>query len=280
MVCWASAFVAMRVAVRSFPPQEAALLRFASAGAALGALALVRRMPLPALRDIPRFAMLGLVGHALYNLALAEGQTHVPAASAGFIIASAPIWMVLMAAATGRHERPSVIGVGGMLLSLLGVGLISIGRGGALVLDASALVLLAAAVMQAAYSMAQRPLLLRYTALQVSTLTVLAALLWLLPFAPRALARAVHAPWPHTASALFLGIVPTAVGYSTWSVAMQHLAPSVAGSFLYLVPAVVVLLAWALLGEVPAAITVVGGALVVVGVVVVQRLGGARAGAR
>src|SRR5689334_22152018 len=73
VACWASAFVALRVALRTFPPQEVAVLRFVSAAAALGALALVKRMPLPALRDLPRFALLGLVGHALYNLALARG---------------------------------------------------------------------------------------------------------------------------------------------------------------------------------------------------------------
>ena len=275
VVCWASAFVAMRVAVRSYPPQAVALLRFVAAAAALGVLALVQRMPLPALRDLPRFALLGLVGHALYNLALAQGQAHVPAATAGFIIASAPIWMVLMAAPMGQ-ERPTAAGAGGMLLSLAGVGLISVARGAALVLDASALVLLAAAVMQAAYSMAQRPLLRRYSALQVSTLSVLTALAWLAPFAPRALVHAAHAPWQHTAAAVFMGIVPTAIGYSTWSAAMRRLPPSVAGSFLYLVPAVVVALAWALLGEVPAAMSVAGGGLVVAGVVIVQRLGQGR----
>lgn len=57
---------------------------------------------------------------------------------------------------------------------------------------------------------------------------------------------------------------------------MRRLSPSVAGSFLYLVPAVVVVLAWALLGEVPAAMSVAGGGLVVVGVVIVQRLGRSR----
>jgi drug/metabolite transporter (DMT)-like permease len=52
---------------------------------------------------------------------------------------------------------------------------------------------------------------------------------------------------------------------------MKHLPPSGAGSFLYLVPAVVVVLAWALLGEIPTALSVAGGGLVVAGVVIVQR---------
>jgi drug/metabolite transporter (DMT)-like permease len=54
---------------------------------------------------------------------------------------------------------------------------------------------------------------------------------------------------------------------------MRHLAPSAAGSFLYLVPAVVLVLAWTILGELPSPLSVAGGVLVVAGVVVVQRLG-------
>jgi drug/metabolite transporter (DMT)-like permease len=271
VVCWASAFVAIRVAVRSFTPAEVAWLRFCAAAAALGFVALFTRMPMPRARDLPALAGLGLVGHALYNLALAWGQARVPAANASFIVSSAPIWMVVLAAGLGQ-ERPRPARVLAMLVSLTGVALIAVGRGGRLVLDPPALVVVAASVMQAVYSMGQRPLLCRYTALQVSTFTVFAALVWLTPFAPTAIGHLVERPWSHGAAALFLGAVPTAVGYSTWAIAMRNLSPSSAGSFLYLVPAVVLALAWAVLGELPTGLAVIGGALVVIGVVAVQRL--------
>jgi len=271
VVCWASAFVAIRVAVRSFAPEEVAWLRFCSAAVVLGVIALVTRMPLPRARDLPALAGLGLVGHALYNLALAWGQARVPAADASFIISSAPIWMVVLAAGL-RQERPSVARAAAMLVSLGGVALIAMGRGGRLVLDPPALVVVAASVMQAVYSMGQRPLLSRYSALQVSAFTVFAALIWLTPFEPTAVRHLFVRPWSHGAAALFLGVVPTAVGYSTWAVAMRNLSPSSAGSFLYLVPAVVLVLAWAILGEFPPGLSVAGGVLVVIGVVAVQRL--------
>jgi len=271
VVCWASAFVAIRVAVRSFTPEDVAWLRFGSAAVVLGLIALSTRMPLPRARDLPALAGLGLVGHALYNLALAWGQARVPAASASFIISSAPIWMLVLAAGL-RQERPSAARVLAMLVSLAGVALIAVGRGGHLVLDPPALVVVAASVMQAIYSMGQRPLLSRYSALQVSTFTVFAALLWLTPFAPNAIRHLFERPWSHGAAALFLGVVPTAVGYSTWASAMRNLSPSSAGSFLYLVPAVVLAHAWAVLGEFPSGLAVTGGVLVVIGVVAVQRL--------
>lgn len=277
VVSWASAFVAIRVALRSFPAEEIAWLRFLAASSVLGVIAVVTRMPRPAVRDLGRIAGLGLIGHALYNLALARGQTQVPAATASFIIASAPIWMVLFSVAL-RHERPKLAPIVGMLVSFSGVALIALGRAGHLVLDWPALIVVAAAAMQAAYSVGQRPLLARYSALQVSTFTVFAGLLWLSPFAPSALRHLAERPLKHGAAALFLGVVPTAVGYSTWAMALKHLAPSAAGAFLYLVPGVVLLMAWLILGELPAVLAAAGGLLVVVGVVVVQRA--TRAGAR
>jgi uncharacterized membrane protein len=108
--------------------------------------------------------------------------------------------------------------------------------------------------------------------LQQATFSVIAALLWLTPFGPSALRHLTEHPWTHGAAALFLGVVPTAIGYSTWAVAMKSLAPSAAGAFLYLVPAVVLGLAWAFLGELPNAMAVLGGALVLAGVIAVQRL--------
>jgi len=271
VICWASAFVAIRVAVRSFTPQEVAWLRFFSAALVLGVFALLTKMPPPRARDLPALAGLGLVGHALYNLALAWGQTRVPAASASFLIASAPIWMLTMSAALGL-ERLAAGRLFAMMVSLGGVALIAVGRGGSLVLDPPALIVVAASLMQAVYSMGQRPLLDRYAPLQISAFTVFAALLWLTPFAPSAIGRLLVAPWPHGLAALFLGVVPTAVGYSTWASAMSSLSPSSAGAFLYLVPAVVLVLAWAILGEFPPSLAITGGVLVVAGVIAVQRL--------
>jgi drug/metabolite transporter (DMT)-like permease len=272
VVCWASAFPAIRIAIRHFGPLEVAFLRALAASVVLVAIALARRTGWPAWRDLPFFAGLGLVGHALYTATLSLGQTRVPSAAASFLIASAPIWMVLIGRLCGA-ERLSRWGLSGLLVSLAGVFIISLGRGGALRVDAHALIVLAAAVLQAAYSMGQRPLLARYSGLQVVTFCAVAAALGFLPWAGSALAQFATAGALSRASVLFLGVVPTAVGYWTWADANRHLPVSVAGSFLYLVPPVALLIGWAALGEAPSLLSLGGGALVVGGVAMVQRLG-------
>jgi len=272
VLCWASAFPAIRIAVRGFGPLEVAFLRASAAGLALGAIAVVRREGLPALRDLPVLAGLGLVGHSLYTATLSLGQTRIPAATASFLIASAPIWMVLIGRLTGT-ERVTRWGMAGLLVSLTGVLLISLGRGGALRLNRYALVVLGAAVLQAVYSMGQRPVLARCSGLQMVTFAALFAALGFLPWSGRALAQFAQAGAGPRGAVLFLGVVPTAVGYWTWAGANRHLRASAAGSFLYLVPPVALLLGWAVLGETPTALALGGGLLVIAGVAMVQRLG-------
>jgi drug/metabolite transporter (DMT)-like permease len=272
VVCWASAFPAIRIAVRTFGPLEVAFLRALAASLALGGIALARRAALPAWRDLPMLAVLGVLGHSLYTATLSLGETHIPSAAASFLIASAPIWMVLVGRVSGS-EKVTRWGLAGLVVSLSGVFVISLGRGGALQLNGYALVVLAAAVLQAVYSMGQRPLLTRYSGLQVVTWCAVFAALAFLPWAGPAFAQFARAGTGPRCCVLFLGVVPTAVGYWTWADANRHLSASAAGSFLYLVPAVALFIGWLVLGEAPTLLSLAGGALVVGGVVMVQKLG-------
>jgi len=53
LVLWASAFAGVRAALTGYPPGDLVLLRFLIASACLAVWALVSRMPLPRLRDLP-----------------------------------------------------------------------------------------------------------------------------------------------------------------------------------------------------------------------------------
>jgi drug/metabolite transporter (DMT)-like permease len=122
LLTWASAFVAIRYAVRAFPPASLALLRFAVASVTLALITLptgrvsLRGMPR---RDVLVFLVIGLFAIAIYHPALNAGERTVSAGAASLLINTGPIWTALIATAF-LGERLGVKGWIGTALAFLG----------------------------------------------------------------------------------------------------------------------------------------------------------------
>ncbi|SFL15563.1 DMT family transporter [Geodermatophilus ruber] len=72
---------------------------------------------------------------------------------------------------------------------------------------------------------------------------------------------------------VYLGVVPTALAFSTWAYALARTDAGKLGVTTYLVPPLVIALGWLLLDEVPPALAVVGGAVCLAGVALSRRRG-------
>lgn len=269
VILWASAFPGIRAALPHYTPFHVALLRYATASLVLGAYALSTRMRLPALRDLPRFAILGLLGIAYYNVALNGGEMRVPSAEASFLVASAPVFMALEALLLLK-ERVHLRGWVGIAICCAGITLITISQATGFRVDGWALLVLSAALAQSLYSTGQKALLNRYTAFECTAYAIWIGTIFLLPFSLGILTEIRLAPFAATGAAIYLGIFPGAVGYVSWAYALSRLTGSMAGSFLYLVPLVALGIAWLWLGEVPSFSIFWGGLLVLAGVVLVN----------
>lgn len=276
VVLWASAFVAIRAALPGYSPAHLALLRFLVASAVLAMHALITHLRMPAVRDLPRIVVVGLVGVTGYNLALNSGEQSVTAGVASLLVNTGPIWTALIAMVL-LGERLRAWGWVGIAVSFAGAVTIVVGERGGLdgqaPLGMGALLILVAAVLLSLYSVLQKPLLAHYRPVEVVTYAIWAGTLALLPFGiglPQAVASA---PIAATAAVVFLGIGPAALAYVAWAVALTRLPAGRAASFLYLVPAVAIGVAWLWLGEVPDRVALAGGALAIGGVMIVGFLG-------
>ena len=118
---------------------------------------------------------------------------------------------------------------------------------------------------------AQKPLLERTSALQVTFLACVVGAVACLPFAPALVREAGDAGADSLAWTVYLGVVPTAIGFTTWAYALKRTSAGKAGATTYLVPPVAVLLGWAILGETPPVLALLGGALCLAGVIVTRR---------
>lgn len=272
IVCWASSFVGIRAGLHAYTPVHLALLRYLTASIVLAFYALVRRMPLPRGRDIPGLAITGIVGIALYNVMLNTGELSVSAGISSFLVNTAPILTALLAMVFLK-ERLRIWGWVGILVCIIGVAIITSGTSDGFHFSAGIWFVLSAALAQSLYFVWQKPYLARYSPLQCTTYAIWIGTLALLVFSPGLMANIGAASWSATAAVLYLGIFPAALGYVSYAYALARIPATRASSFLYLVPAVTLGIAWFWLGESPTWLALIGGVIAISGVIIVNIFG-------
>jgi drug/metabolite transporter (DMT)-like permease len=171
------------------------------------------------------------------------------------------------------QERLTRLGWGGILLAFAGVALIALSGGGGLHFTPGALLILLSAVAAAAYNILSKKGLRRYTALEFTSYAIWAGTLPMFIFLPGLIRQFRVAAPPATFAVVYLGIFPAAIAYALWNYALSRMPASLLSTFLYLAPVIAIFIAWVWLGEIPALLTVLGGAIAVLGVILVQTKG-------
>ena len=264
VLLWASAFPAITVAVRTLGPAGLAVARLSVASVTLLLVAPLLGVRVPRARDLPLIALCGLAGMTGYQLLLNAGERVVPAGTASLLIATAPVYASLLAVGfLGEHATRRRWA--GSAIALAGTAVIAVSHG--LGFGTSALLVLAAAVLQAIFHTAQKPLLARYTGFEVTAYAMWAGTVFILPWTGSLLRALPHAGGAAIGSAIFLGVAPSAAGFAAWAYAMARMDVGRATLSLYLVPAAASLISLVWLGQVPGPVELAGGAVALGGVV-------------
>ena len=274
VVLWASAFVSIRSAGAAYSPGALALGRLLAGAIVLGGIAAVRRVGWPPRAAWPGILISGVLWFGAYMVVLNWGEREVDAGTAAMVVNVGPILIALLGARLLGEGLPRWL-LAGLAVSFAGavvVGWSMSGGGRSSVLGVLLCVL--AAVAYACGVVAQKPALRHASALQVSTFGCLVGLLACLPFAGVLAGEVARAPLGATLNVVYLGVFPTALAFTTWAYALARTSAGRMGATTYVVPALVVLMSWLFLGEVPAWLTLAGGALCLAGVAV------SRAGSR
>ena len=280
MVFWGSAFATSKMLVLEVAPEVGAVLRFGF-GSLLMMAILFRRAakPIPARADWGRLALVSLVGVTGFNTLFFRGLSLAPASDAGMIIPTmSPVFTAIAGMLfLGEGVRlPRVAGLvlsfGGAILFFWGVITHSGGQADRVWGDVA---LVGASVCWAATSILSRPLSVRIGAMPTAAWTIfLGSLVLLLISSP----RLAGVPWGELTGRFwivlgYVVIFPTVIAYILWMEGIRAIGSGPTTSFMFLAPIFALLIAAALLGERPTALQGAGGALMLLGVWLINRPG-------
>jgi drug/metabolite transporter (DMT)-like permease len=277
-IVWGSTYLAIRIMVETVPPLLGAGVRFAIAGAVmLGVLALHRSVR-PTRAQLLSALLVGLLlpgANAVVTLA----EQEVPSALAALLIASVPLWVLLMRRASG--EPVSRAGIAAVLVGFAGVALLlrpGEQSEGASLLALGAVVL--AAVMWASGSFASPRIRLPADPLVSTAWQMLlgGAVIVLVGLALGETGDVdVDAFSTRSVVALaYLIVFGSWLAYSAYAWLLQNAPISKVSTYAYVNPVVAIVLGYLVLDELITPITLVGAAIIVVSVALVVRIENAR----
>ncbi|HUK50043.1 MAG TPA: DMT family transporter [Terriglobales bacterium] len=281
VVCfWAASFVFIKIALIQIPPITLAFARFAVATPILLAITERTRSSREAMkhaltRDTWSFVLMGLVGvtflyvFQVYSLRLIS-------ATAGSVIINLHAVFAMLLSAAFLNEPLTSRKTSGVFVAFLGVILMTV-EGSAntslnLVEPVGALLMVAAALCWASYSVLGKRVLQRYSNQVVTSCAFLLGTLFLVPFAVSEgrLNILLHLSLLTWISVLFLAIPCSVIAYILWNHMITTIDVTKVLVSLYLIPIPTAILSYFVLRETVTYPLAIGAALVIAGICLTQ----------
>ena len=277
IVFWGISFVATKAVLREISPVTLIFTRFAIG--ALVLLAIVRELPRRS--DWAALAGMGFIGVFVHQMLQAFALTMTTATNTGWLIGITPIWSAVLSAIVLRERFGlwKIVGLAGGFIGVLLI--ITRGNFSAEVLGRPStlgdVMIFVSTINWAIYSVVGHKTIRRLGPRRATSGSMLFGVLMLAPFflaqrGWRDLPSLTATGW---GALLFLAIGCSALGYLFWYGALERIEVSRVAALLYAEPLVTFVAAVLLLGERVSAVTVIGGLLVLVSVLVSQYAPGA-----
>jgi drug/metabolite transporter (DMT)-like permease len=278
-VIWGSTYLAIAIVVQTMPPLSSAGLRFVVAGLLLLAWVAARRGV--------RFRREQLVGASVVGLLLLVGgngfvmlaERTVPSGLTALIIASVPLWIVLLRRIAGERVHPSTFA--GVAVGFAGVAFLVIPRGSSGELDLVGVAMLLVATVSWALGtfLAPRLRMPRDGLLSTGLQQLAGGVVLVLAGAAVGELGRLDASAYSTDSLLALGylvVFGSLVAFTAYSWLLQHAPVSLVATYAYVNPVVAVLLGALILAEPVTPSILVGAAIIVAAVAFIVTREGAR----
>lgn len=278
VIVWGASFIATKIALREISPVTAVWLRF-SMGVIILGLAVALRNQLSLLRrsEWAYFALLGFLGVALHQWLQSNGLQTSEAGTTAWIVSMTPVFMAVLGWIVLK-EKLGWIKIAGILLAFIGVLIvvskgdirsISIGKFGT---PGDKLILISALNWAVFSALSRRGLKTHPATLMMFYVMSFGWLfISILFFARQNISEIGKLTINGWFGITFLGVFCSGLAYIAWYDALQALTTAQTGVFLYIEPLIAVVVAFFILGEAITSALLIGGAVIILGVWLVNR---------
>lgn len=279
VVVWGGTFIATKIALKEASPATIVWLRFSMGVVILGATVVLRKQfAWPEKSEWLYFALLGFIGVTFHQWLQATGLQTAKATTTAWIVATTPVFIAILGWFTLK-EKLGWIQIGGIVLAAFGV-LLIVSKGNIPALFAGQegtfgdVLIFISALNWAVYTILSRRELARHPAARMMFFVMLLGWLftniWIFGFGPglSEISQLTSSGW---GAVLILGIFGSGLAYIAYYDALQALPASQLGAFLNIEPLVTALLAAVMIGENITIISLIGGAIIIFGVWLVNK---------
>jgi drug/metabolite transporter (DMT)-like permease len=275
-LAWGSTYLAIAYAVRSLPPVLTTAARFIVAGALLCTWAWSRGAPRPTWREWRAASIAGSLLVVGGTATVCWAEQSVPSGLASLLVATVPVWIVLLEWLSPRGHRPQGLVAAGVALGLIGLAVLTApvsGAGASPQAFWPATVLMAAAVLWAAGSLYSRSAPLPASATLGMGMQMMAGGALCIPvglaLGESAAIDAAHVPAIAWLSVAYLTVVGVLIAFTTYLWLLRVSTPSRVATHAFVNPVVAVALGWAVAGEALTTRMLVAAGLIIGAVVLI-----------
>lgn len=274
---WAANYPVIKFGILGLDSFVFNAIRFVTAGALLSLL-FITKMQWQKVepKDWLKLIGIGLIANFFYQMAFISGVKITNAGNAAVLLSTAPLWTLLFKwlFLKNKIEFQTVVG---MLISLTGITLIILGSGKKLEIGSYAmlgdLICLAAAIFWALHTNLQKPMLAKYSTIQLAVIMTVVGSIGLSLIA---LPTALTMDWNSVKLSFYFaavasGIFAIATANVLWSRSIKKIGPSRTANYNNLVPVLAFIISYFTLNEDVLSIQFVGAGVTIIGIVFANR---------
>ena len=270
---WGTNFVALKRLLETLTVPDTLVLRSILATLCnVVMLVILRRSNVPIRRaDMPRIVLVAILGGVLTPIPNILAQRYITAGVSSLLTTTNPLWTALFAwlvLGLGLSRRKllgmSIACIGFLIILLLGGPSVSFSARNTV----GVLIFVLSPLSWGLYSVLAKPLLVRYSSMQLVAVTTIVGTIFLLPLlflgTPGRLVRLSGTGW---LLLLWTGVITLWLAYLFWFRGLRALQPSQVAVYIYLVPCFGLIAARLFLNEPITPFVLIGGATILAGVI-------------